>query len=154
MSNNMKLIMENWRNRSLNEAQLNTVGDLRKAIEAATQAKRLGKVTDDLKNLGASIIIDMIPGGATIRSIFDLVKNTYDMPDSKRTNTGLDKLNIDDKVSAIVDDRIENQFLRDLAAWIKSKGDEVPLNRFDITKELQKFISDRYNKRTITAPSP
>jgi len=152
MSKGMKLIMENWRKNIITEVQFNTVGDLRKAIEAAIQAKRLGKITDDLKNLGASVVIDMIPGGATIKSIFDLVKNTYEMPDNKKTNTGLDKLNIDDKVSKIVDDRIENQFLRDIAAWIKSKGDDERLSKFDITRELQRFIAREYDSRTITTP--
>lgn len=157
MSKDMKLIMESWRKNVIQEdprdqAEIQTVGQLKQAIKGAIQAKRMGKVTDELKGVGAGILIDMIPGAGTIKSIFDVVKNTYSMPDNKRTNTGLDNLNVDDKVSLIVDDRIENQFLKDLSSWANSQPDSAMLANFNVTKRLQKFISDKYAQRTVAVP--
>jgi len=157
MSKDMKLIMESWRKNVVQEdprdqAEIQTIGQLKKAINGAIQAKRLGTVTGELKGIGAGILIDMIPGAGTIKSIFDVVKNTYSMPDDKRTNTGLDNLNVDDKISAIVDDRIENQFLKDLTQWATSQDDNTMLSDFNVTKRLQKFISDKYAQRTVALP--
>ena len=141
MSNSMKLIMESWRERIIQEdprdqSEIQTIGQLKRAIQGAIQAKRLGKVTGELKGVGAGILIDMIPGAGTIKSIFDVVKNTYSMPDNKKTNTGLDNLNVDDKVSLIVDDSIENQFLKDLVKWASTQSDDTLLADFNVTKRL------------------
>ena len=58
------------------------------------------------------------------------------------------KINIDDNFSAIVDDRIENQFLNDLAQSFSKKTGPLP-DDFNINKELQTFIAKKYNKRTV-----
>ena len=157
MSNDMKLIMESWRKNITEQdprdaSEIQTIGQLKQAIKAAILAKRKGNVSDEMKKVGAGVIIDLIPGGSTIKNIFDLVKGTYSMPDDKRTNTGLDNLNVDDQVSAIVDDRIENQFLKDISAWAASQPDDTMLSNFNITKRLQKFIADKYGQRTVTTP--
>ena len=69
---------------------------------------------DALKDTGAGLILNLIPGAGSIKTAFNLVKTLYKLPDDKRTNTGLDNLQVDDQVSAVVDDRIENQFLQEI----------------------------------------
>ena len=50
-----------------------------------------------------------------------MVKNTYSMPDEKRTGTAFDALDVDDEVSAIVDDPIENSFVKAVSKEIEGK---------------------------------
>ena len=71
------------------------------------------------------------------------------MPDDKKTNTALDFLNVDDEVSAIVDDSIENAFLKVLGQELKGESDERRLEDLDVTTLLQKYIAREFDKRTI-----
>jgi len=92
----------------------------------------------------------MIPGAATAKSLWDIAKSMYSLPDDKKTNTGLDFLNVDDEVSAIVDDTIENDFLKTLAGRLKALPDETPLQQINMTNLLAKFIADKFSQRTVT----
>ncbi len=155
---NQKLILENWR-KFLKEEQtqykaeegstkgvysgvitggIHTYEDLNKAIKNAIDSKKW----DALKSVG----IDMAAG--TVKNLYTLFQQLGKLPDDKKTGTFLDKINIDDNFSAIVDDRIENQFLNDLANVFSKKTGPLP-NDFNINKELQTFIANKYNKRTV-----
>ena len=149
----MKLIMENWKG-YLHEQEnsLQTIGDLRQALKRIIASKKQGAVIDAAKDIAAGAIMDVIPGAATIKSLFDLVKPMYSLPDDKRTGTSLDKLDVDDDVSAIVDDTVEDNFLIDFAKTLESHPDETSLEDVNITKALQKYIFDKYNKRTVVTP--
>jgi len=76
----------------------------------------------------------------------------YNLPDDKKTNTGLDKLNVDDQVSKVVDDRIENAFLNDFSMYLKSFDDETPLEKLDVTELLGTYISDEFLKTVVAKP--
>ena len=158
MSKDMKLIMESWRKNVIQEDYRNvpgihTFGDLKKALETAIQARRKNLAKGELKNTGADIIMGLIPGGGAIKNIFQVVKNTYSMDDKKKTNSGLDNLNVDDELSAIVDDRIEVQFLKDLAEFVASEPPDTPMQTFDVNKRLRDFIARKYSQRTVELPS-
>ena len=131
------------------ESQLNTIGDLKRALKLAIQAKRDGQGKDALKDFAVGALLDAIPGAGTAKGIFDLVRSTYKMPDDKKTNTALDFLNVDDEVSAIVDDSIENAFLKVLGQELKGESDERRLEDLDVTTLLQKYIAREFDKRTI-----
>ena len=110
MSKEMKLIMENWRSSVLSEQEeLSTVGDLRAALQAAVSAKRKGIATDQLKNAAVDILVDLVPGAGTVKSVAEFFLNIYKMPDEKKTNTALDYLNIDDEISKISNDLINEK---------------------------------------------
>ena len=126
-----------------------TVGDLKKAIKAASSSKKDAQGKEALKDLGKSIFADLFPGGGTISSLFDLVKNTYTMDDNARTGTALDYLDVDDDVSAIVDDPIENKFVEAVSKAISDKPDDTRLDTCDMTKLLSKYISGEFNDRTV-----
>ena len=98
MSKDMKLIMERWDNYLTEQVQIQTVGDLRAAIERERSLKKAGKVGQGLIGVLANASgVDMVKG------LGSMLKDAYKLPDSKKTNTFLDRLNVDDEVSAIVD---------------------------------------------------
>ena len=150
MSKQMKVIMENWRKSILTEQErITTVGELRNSISQALKVKKGEVQKDALKDFGAGLIIDLIPGGASLKSAFDLAKTLYTLPDEKRTNTGLDYLNVNDEVSAVVDDRVETQFLNDMLGVLKNMDDTAALEDLDMTKRLSNYISSEYDNTKV-----
>ena len=115
-----------------------TYEDLNKVVKTAIETKKW----DGLKKVG----IDIASQG--LKSVFDLYQMLGKLPDNKKTGTFLDKLNVDDQFSAIVDDKIENQFMNDLSQAFATKSGPLP-NNFNINKELQNFIARKYEKRTV-----
>ena len=59
-------------------------------------------------------------------------------------------LNVDDDVSKIVDDPIENAFLEDMSKTLTEKPDDTKLEDIDMTQELQLYIADKFNDKTVT----
>ena len=176
----MKLIMENWRQhlqeapftdqvagagieKDLKQAagkaaiakaqdgdiEIQTVGDLKKMVAKAIRAKRTGQgvgaVGDFLKGIPLSVLG---PG----KDLFDIAAAAYKLPDDKAIGPGLKALNVDDEVSAIVDDQLENAFLKTLDKELSSGGipDDTPLEKLDMTKLLSKYIANTHDDRTVT----
>ena len=145
MSKDMKLIMENWRS-TLSEVDepIRTYGDLRSQLSAAIKTKKKGA----LKGFGIGLVLDAL-GGAVFKDTATFIKTMYKLPDDKKTNTVLDVfLNVDDDVSAIVDDNIENAFLQDFLQIIQDKPDDEEITS-NITQELQNYIGGKYNQKTV-----
>jgi len=146
----MKMIMENWRN-LINEqspVQLNTYGDLRKQLELAKSAKS----KDDFKGFALGVVTDLL-GIDVLASGINLIKNMYSLPDNKKTNTVLDTfLNVDDKVSAIVDDKVENQFLNAFIQYVRQQPADRLLRDDNITQKLLDYLSSNYDGRTLVVP--
>ena len=161
----MKLIMENWR-KAVNEADeegvsnvktvrdVQTIGDLKALIQTAQLKKRgdqlKGGVVDAAKNAVVDELIGKVPFLASAKSIFDFAKQAYQLPDESRSGTALDYLDVDDDVSKIVDDPIENAFLKTLGSTLEKTDDRTPLKDLNITKLLQNYISQNFNKRTVS----
>ena len=179
----MKLIMESWRRYTLQEApyrdalagaeiedtmkqaadaaavaqaqgetiELQTVGDLRKIVAKATHAKKVGNMKDAsvaaLKGLAFGRL-------GAIKDLGDLAKAAYSLPDDKQYGRGLGILNVDDEISAIVDDQLENSFLKTLDSELSSGDipDETPLAKLDMTQMLSNFIAKTHKKRTVRKP--
>ena len=149
----MKLIMENWRGYlKEQEEALQTLGDLKKAVNGAVLAKRKGQGKSAVKDVATGALLGLIPGGGVAKNIFDVAKAIYKLPDDKATNTGLDFLNVDDEVSAIVSDKVENAFLKALSSELKNYPDDTPLKHANVTTMLSKFISREFNQRTVVTP--
>ena len=142
--------MKEWR-LFLNEqeGQLRTVGDLRRAVQGAIRAKQSGQGKDAVKDVAVGALIDLLPGAGTAKSLFDVVRATYQLPDEKKTDTALDALNVDDQVSAILDDTVENAFLKALGNELKDIPDEKELSEVNVTTLLQKYIAKEFEKRTV-----
>jgi|TARA_R110000765_G_scaffold101220_1_gene189326 hypothetical protein len=154
----MKLILENWRNyleegwkdvakKQAAEAGedispgIVTIGDLRKVWDK----KRTGELT--------SQVARAIPGLDAVLAVKDtasLLKKLYGAGDDFETQSSLDALNVDDKMSAIVDDKVEMAFLRDLIKQFKGASDDQRLDDFKSTELLQQFLAKKFDSRTIT----
>ncbi len=152
----MKLLREYIRE-ILKEApetsSIETVGDLKKLIKYAQSAKRaeLGKeaAKDWAKDSFFDETLGKIPGVAAAKNAAEALKAMYNLPDESRTGTALDYLDVDDDVSAIVDDPIENAFLKSLSKSLESKADDKPLSDLSVTKLLNKHIEREFNSRKL-----
>ena len=171
----MKFIMESFRAYQLNEVlpfgskkkekeweriaaggidpEIKTVEDLSKAIRLMRATNAGGEVG----KLAVATIADALPGVGNVKAVYDnikdaskIVKNMYGLGDDVKTNTNLDKLNVDDNISKIVDDPIEmvfiNYLIKDL---IPSLDPKTPMEKFDINKELQNFLIKNFEGTTV-----
>jgi len=164
MKNNMSLIMESWRT-SLEEQeeqrpQVTTVGELRKAVATAITIMRNPKAKEQLSNsvkgLAISILKDAIPGANTIGQaieaglgLYGVLKSVYSMDDSKNISPGLKSLNIDDELSAVVDDKVELQFLKYLTKELERMPDDAKIASLDMNELLSNFIKQNYDNTTV-----
>tara|TARA_B100000900_G_scaffold407131_1_gene419310 strand:- start:1819 stop:2262 length:444 start_codon:yes stop_codon:yes gene_type:complete len=146
MSNEMKIIMENWRKTvSENvEEPIETYGQLRNQLSTAINAKK----KEAVKGFGIGLVLDAL-GGAIFKDTATFIKTMYKLPDDKKTNTVLDVfLNVDDDVSSIIDDNLENAFLQDFLKIIEQKPDEEKITS-NITQELQDYVANKFNNKTV-----
>jgi len=134
-------------------SSIETVGDLKKLIKYAQSAKRaeLGKeaAKDWAKDSFFDETLGKIPGVATAKNAAEALQSMYRLPDESRTGTALDYLDVDDDVSAIVDDPIENAFLKAFAKGLESKPDDKPLSDLNVTRLLNKYIEREFNSRKV-----
>ena len=130
-----------------------TYGDLKALIAVAKIKKQGGQAAGELKDtIKASLVdelIGKIPGAATAKNLFDFATTAYSLPDEATEGTALKHLNIDDEIAKIVDDPIENAFLKSYEKEIEKIPNDTELASINITKELQKYIADKFNKRSV-----
>lgn len=151
MSKDIKLIMERWDKFVIEEqTQINTVGEMLKVIKLFRQAKA-GKKTA----IGAlEWLADQIPVINNIVGILRGAKNAreqlqalYGLDDKFKTNTGLDKINVDDDISTIVDDPIETAFLNYFIQKLETYDPNEPIPNVDA--EIKKWLAMNFNGKTI-----
>ena len=127
--------------------QFKTYGDLKKiinVIKLQQKGKKIGGIAFDQ-------ILGAIPGIGTAKTAYDVYKAAFSKPDTKKTNTWLDKLDIDDDTSAIVDDTVENGFLTAMSNMFNSEPDDKLLEPdFNMNSKLSEYLSGKYNSRTVT----
>lgn len=154
MKNDMKLIMESWRLSAINEAPnpIQTVGEFRKFVQIY-RAKEVGK---EGSKKAADALVGSIPVIGNVfnalkgaKDVKDVYKKIYGLDDDIKTNTGLDKLQVNDDVSKIVDDPIEVAFMNDFLGQLLDKGDEEPLP--DVNDALQDFLKFKFNQHSVEA---
>lgn len=147
----MKVIFKLRRNnkKKINEQEMQDVqtwGDLKRQIHNTVKRRKDEYGGEYVKKtLGNLLGIDLIS------NTFDFFKSMYNLPDNKRTNTFIDKLDVDDEMAKIVDEKVENAFLNYLIKFINDKRDDEPVdNSFEATREQQKFLANNYKGRTLT----
>jgi hypothetical protein len=122
-----------------------TISDLRTLINKAIKKKKL----KGSAKAGLEGVLDVIPGLGAAKSVAGALKALYSLPDSSRPKGALGSLDVDDDISAIVDDSIENKFLNAMAKRLESMP-EGPLTDFNMTNFLADYISSKFNKRTVS----
>jgi len=137
-------------NEVLQEAPLQTYGDLHNLLLAITKNKKGTKVLQKGKDVALDIVLGVIPGASLAKNTFDIFKAAFSKPDEKKTDTWLDRLDIDDDMSAIVDDTVENAFLKSLVKTVESESSDKQLEPdFNINEKLKDWLAKTYNQRTI-----
>jgi len=127
--------------------ELTTYGDLKKVIRAIALKQKGEKIGD----IALGTLIGFIPGAEAAKTTFDFIRAAISKPDTKKTKTWLDKLDIDDEMSAIVDDTVENGFMQMMSKTIESKPDTQELEPdFNMNAEMVKYLKDKYEGRTIS----
>jgi hypothetical protein len=127
--------------------ELNTYGDLKKVIKAISLKQKGEKIGDVV--LGT--IVGFIPGADTAKTTFEFIKAAFSKPDTKKTKTWLDKLDIDDEMASIVDDTVENGFLQTLSKTIEAESDTKPLEQdFNMNAKMVNYLKTKYSGRTIS----
>ncbi len=130
--------------------ELKTYGDLKKVLKAIVLKQKGEKVMAQGKEVALDTLLGLIPGAGAAKTVLGFIQAAVKKPDSKKTNTWLDKLDIDDKVSQIVDDTIENSFMDAMAKKVEQQPEDKELNAdFNMNIELQKWLSNTYDKRTV-----
>jgi len=135
---------------STNQNQMRTYGDLQKIIQKVDRDKTLKVVGDQVKDALIDQLAGLIPGASNIKDAFGFFKSIYDSKDTQKTNTWLDRLNIDDNYTMIVDDTIENAFLKELSQMIARENPQTQLpTDFNINKKLEDWLKQKYGNRTL-----
>ena len=151
----MKLIMENWRKKVLKEEeelQLQTVGDLWKAFQYAILAKTDQAAKSKLKKAGAGFLADLLPGSSTTATFIDFAKTFYGLPDDKaQAKPGLKHLGVDDQLSTVIDDKVENNFLNYYAKELHNVPHDTPLSNVDVEELLSTFINNEFEGTIVKA---
>ena len=132
-------------------ANLETYGDLKKLINTIKLKQKGQKIISKGKEFALDQVLGLIPGASNAKTAFDFIKTAISKPDTKKTGTWLDKLDIDDKMSAIVDDTVENGFMQSMADIIQNEPDNKPLeDDFNMNQKMVDYLKNEYNQRTIT----
>jgi hypothetical protein len=136
-------------------AELNTYGDLKKIIKSIATKQKLGAIggvgKEEILNRLISAAGQIIPGIGLAKTSYDVVKALVSKPDTKKTNTWLDKLDIDDKMAQIVDNTVENGFMQAIAKSIESEPDDKPLESdFNMNAKMVNYLKQQYGGRHIT----
>jgi hypothetical protein len=133
--------------------QLKTYGDLKKLIKYVKLKQKGGKILAKGKEVAIDQILGLLPGASNIKTSLDFFKAAFSKPDTVKTNTWLDKLDIDDEISKIVDDTVENSFLEYLTKSLDSISDDKPLDDdFNINNNLQNYIKQNFKNRSVIVP--
>ena len=126
---------------------METYGDLKKAIEAIKSKQRNVKVG----NFAVDVALDFIPGASVAKDTFEFIKSAFNKPDEKKTDSWLDKLDVDDEMSANVDDTVENGFLKMITKTIESESDSKQLEPdFNMNQKMVDYLKKNYEGRTVT----
>jgi len=127
--------------------ELNTYGDLKQVIKSISQNQKGEKIGD----IALDTIANFIPGADLAKNTFSFIKAAFTKPDAKKTKTWLDKLDVDDEMSAIVDDTVENGFLQKISKDIENADNSKPLEQdFNMNAKMVNYLKDTYKGRTIS----
>jgi len=120
--------------------ELKTYGDLKLALANIKKDQNLKKFKD-VGGKAFSAALGLIPGVGTAVDAYGVFKAAFNKPDNVKTNTWLDKLDVDDDASKIVDDTVENEFLKVATDKFMDEPDDKVLDpNFNMDDELNNHL--------------
>ena len=135
------------------KVEIDTYGELKTLIAAITKKQKGLKIKGVVIDTIVDELVGKLPGGPTAKRTIDFVKAAFGKPDTVKTNTWLDRLDVDDQFSAIIDDTIENNFLQSISKRIESQPDDTPLRKdFNMNTELTDYLMKKHKVRTVVGP--
>ena len=134
--------------------ELKTYGDVKAIINKMTKQNIFqnvkGVLADEGVNIAVSLLVSVVPGIGAAKKTYDIFRAIGKKPDTQKTNTWLDKLDIDDQTAAIVDDTVENGFFQQLANTISKIPDDTALDpSFDINKRFEEYLKQKYKNHYV-----
>jgi rubrerythrin len=128
------------------ENNLETYGDLKQAIQSIAKKQK----TDKIAGVAADAILDFVPGYGAAKTTFQFIKAAVTKPDGQKSQTWLDRLDIDDKMAAIVDNNVENGFMQTIAKAIDKEPNDKKLELdFNMNAKMVNYLQDKYQGRHI-----
>lgn len=125
-----------------------TFGDLKKILNAIVLSQgNKEKAKKELTKAGIDMAIDFIPYGSALKSVGGLIKKLMSTNDESRPNNFLGNLDIDDQISLIVDNDLEEKFVEYVTKKINEKPDDEKLRGFTMTSELNNFLKKNFKGR-------
>jgi len=129
--------------------ELKTYGDLKLALTNIKKDQNLKKFKD-VGGKAFSAALNLLPGVGTAIDAYGVFKAAFNKPDNVKTNTWLDKLDVDDDASSIVDDTVENDFLRVASDKFMDEPDDKVLDpNFNMDDELNNHLKGKFNARHV-----
>jgi hypothetical protein len=131
--------------------ELKTYGDLKKLIQGISRQQKGEKILSKGKEISLDILIGWIPYASAAKNTYGFMQAAMSKPDgNKKTDTWLDKLDIDDDMSKIVDDTVENGFMQIMAKTIEGESDTKPLEQdFNMNAKMVDYLKTHYGGRTV-----
>ena len=130
--------------------ELKTYGDLKKLIQGISRQQKGEKILSKGKEVALDTLLGFIPFASAAKTTFDFMRAAISKPDGKKTDTWLDKLDIDDDMSKIVDDTVENGFMQMMAKTIEGESDTKPLEQdFNMNAKMVDYLKTHYGGRTV-----
>lgn len=161
----MKNIVESWRGyvieqeeepdeEQVSSNEIENVGQLRTALKNYKIKKTGQGVLTKILRKGVEAIPVAGPASGAVLDAGELAKSLYggDL-DDKEPLPGLDAMRVNPDVSKIVDDDIEEEFLKVLSQELEKADPETPINDFNTTARLQNFIASKFNNTTVKKES-
>ena len=161
----MKNIVESWRGyvieqeeepdeEQVSSNEIENVGQLRTALKNYKIKKTGQGVLTKILRKGVEAIPVAGPAIGAVLDAGELAKSLYggDL-DDKEPLPGLDAMRVNPDVSKIVDDDIEEEFLKVLSQELEKADPETPINDFNTTARLQNFIASKFNNTTVKKES-
>jgi hypothetical protein len=139
------------------------VGDLKKAMAIVKKAKSKEKAQEIGKEAlkkgtekGAGALIGLLPGGGTaweaITGAKDVAELIWDAakdssPEEKKKNGLWNYITIDPETAAIVDDEVEDKFIKDYALEMQGRDDEQYIPGADDALEV--YLTNKFDGRHV-----
>ena len=159
-----KLLQETVERDLLVEEKVKTWEDFKQVMAVAIKSKELEKLAGSGEAVGkaAKNLLGLLPGVGTVKSAFELGGQVKDLADvvgiagdlkdkQAEKSEMLSYFNIDDGYSELVDDRVEDEFLKWLPTYIAGKTGTIDPEMDNVNDVFEAFLKQRGNfDETVT----
>lgn len=140
-----------------------TFGQLKQAILEASNKKLAGRLATDaagfVPGVGTAQTAASVAGAVAKRFLdpkgpaMNIFKKFMSVADAVRGAGILSKLDVDDNVSKIIADNVEDEFARYMIGMLNRYPDNQPIPAdWNMTKELTRYLAQTYKGRTVSVP--